>query len=315
MPSLTHSIGPSFFQSLLCDSYNLSRFKPRYSATSCVWRKKSRKNPTNRACRGDPGESDCDERLKRSGVSAFQDTKRPNVATLGTFGGTLRSCYRNSNAMADVQTVAIYARVSTRDRQETENQLRELRMYCRTQDWRIAGEYVDRESGGKADRPQFRQLFDDAHRRKFDMVLFWALDRFSREGVLRTLTYLNDLESCGVEFKSYTERYLDSSGLFKEAILAILATLAKQERIRLSERVKAGLDRARSEGRRLGRPRLPEATIAEIRQLHREGISKREIARRVRYSDGSGRRRLVGWGSVRRVLASGHCRIAQDITK
>ena len=103
------------------------------------------------------------------------------------------------------------------------------------------------------------------------MVLFWALDRFSREGVLRTLTYLNDLESSGVEFKSYAERYIDSSGLFKEAILAILATLAKQERIRLSERVKAGLDRARSEGRRLGRPKLPDSVITEIRQASSSG--------------------------------------------
>jgi DNA invertase Pin-like site-specific DNA recombinase len=204
--------------------------------------------------------------------------------------------------MDQIQKVAIYARVSTRDRQETENQLRELRAYSHKQGWQIVGEYVDHESGGKADRPQFRRLFEDAHRRKFDMVLFWALDRFSREGVLRTLTYLNDLESSGVEFKSYAERYIDSSGLFKEAILAILATLAKQERIRLSERVKAGLDRAKSEGRRLGRPKLPDSAIAEIRQLHRQGISKREISRRVKYVDASGRKRLVGWGSVRRVL-------------
>jgi len=210
----------------------------------------------------------------------------------------------SSNNMEGINTVAIYARVSTRDKQETENQLRELRAYSKKQGWRIVGEYVDHESGGKADRPQFRRLFDDAHQRKFDMVLFWALDRFSREGVLRTLTYLNDLELSGVEFKSYAERYIDSSGLFKEAILAILATLAKQERIRLSERVKAGLDRARSEGRRLGRPKLPDSAIAKIRQLHRQGISKRKIARRVRYVDASGRRKLVGWGSVRRVLAS-----------
>jgi DNA invertase Pin-like site-specific DNA recombinase len=201
-----------------------------------------------------------------------------------------------------VERVAIYARVSTRDRQETENQLRLLRTYSGKQGWRIVGEYVDRESGGKADRPEFRRLFDDAHRRKFDLVLFWALDRFSREGVLRTLTYLNDLESSGVEFKSYAEAYIDSSGLFKEAILAILATLAKQERIRLSERVKAGLDRARSEGKRLGRPTLPQSVVAEIRLDYQQGMSKREIARRVRYVDASGRRRRVGWGSVRRVL-------------
>ena len=203
-----------------------------------------------------------------------------------------------------VENVAIYARVSTRDRQDSDNQLRELRKFCRKQGWKVFREYVDRESGGSASRPEFRRLFDDAHHRKFDMVLFWALDRFSREGVLKTLNYLSELESVGVQFRSYMERYIDSSGIFKEAILAILATLAKQERIRLSERVRAGLDRARAEGKTIGRPKLPPATVTEIRRLYAGGVSKREISRRVRYLDGNGRRHKIGWGSVRRVLAT-----------
>ena len=202
-----------------------------------------------------------------------------------------------------IEQVAIYARVSTRDRQETENQLRELRKFCEKQGWKIADEYVDHESGANANRPEFRRLFTDAHQRKFDMVLFWALDRFSREGVLKTLNYLSDLESSGVQFKSYMERYVDSSGIFKEAILAILATLAKQERLRLSERVKAGLARARADGKVIGRPQLPKATIHEIRSLYAAGLSKREVSRRVRYVDHRGKRCLVGWGSVRRILA------------
>lgn len=204
--------------------------------------------------------------------------------------------------MKNISDVAIYARVSTRDRQETQNQLRQLRTFCRKQRWKIVGEYVDRESGGKADRREFRQLFADAHQRKFDLVLFWALDRFSREGVLKTLTYLNELEAAGVEFKSYSEQYLDSSGLFKDAILAILATLAKQERIRLSERVKAGLDRAKADGQKLGRPRLPEEVVKEIKALFAQGVKLRHIERQVRYTDFNGRRRRVGWGSVRRVV-------------
>lgn len=205
--------------------------------------------------------------------------------------------------MENVPQVAIYARVSTRDRQEAENQLREIRSYCKKQAWPVIREYIDRESGGSATRPAFRRLFADAHQRKFDLILFWALDRFSREGVLKTLTYLHELESAGVEFKSYTERYIDSSGIFKEAILAILATLAKQERIRLSERVKAGLDRARAAGKRVGRPKLPAPLTNEIRRLYRSGLSKRAIARRLRYIDRKGKTRSVGWGSVRRVLA------------
>lgn len=175
---------------------------------------------------------------------------------------------------------AIYARVSTKDRQETRNQLRELRALCkRDPELELVAEYVDQESGGTADRPEFRRLFDDAHRRKFDLVLFWALDRFSREGALATLNHLRELESYGVGFRSCTERYLDSTGIFKEAIVALLATLAKQERLRLSERVKAGMERARSEGKRISRPALPVADQARIRALVLQGRSQASIAR------------------------------------
>lgn len=205
-------------------------------------------------------------------------------------------------AQAKQPLVAIYARVSTRDKQEAANQLRELRSFCQKQSWRVAHEYVDRESGAKAERAEFRNLFADANQRKFDLVLFWALDRFSREGVLKTLQYLTELESVGVEFKSYTERYLDSTGMFRDAILAILATLAKQERLRLRERVLAGLARAREQGRVGGRPRLPVPALAEIRKLAREGVSKRKIAGRVMYTDRKGRRRKVGWGTVLRAV-------------
>ena len=100
-----------------------------------------------------------------------------------------------------------------------------------------------------------RKLFEDASRKKFDVVLFWSLDRFSREGVLETLQHLERLSSFGVKWFSYREEYLRSMGIFKDAVLAILAVIAKQERVRLSERVKAGLSRARLQGKTLGRPR------------------------------------------------------------
>ena len=83
------------------------------------------------------------------------------------------------------------------------------------------------------------------------MVLFWSLDRFSREGVLETLQHLQKLTSNGVEWYSYREEYLRSVGVFKEAVLAILAAIAKQERVRISERVQAGLSRAKAEGKKL----------------------------------------------------------------
>jgi DNA invertase Pin-like site-specific DNA recombinase len=180
---------------------------------------------------------------------------------------------------------AIYARVSTKDRQDARNQLRELRALCkRDPELSLAGEYVDQESGGAADRPEFRRLFEDAHRRKFDLVLFWALDRFSREGALATLNHLRELESYGVGFRSFTERYLDSTGIFKEAIVALLATLAKQERLRLSERVKAGMERARAEGKRISRPSLSIEAQAQIRALLSAGHSQAAVARELKLS-------------------------------
>lgn len=86
-------------------------------------------------------------------------------------------------------------------------------------------------------------------------MLFWSLDRFSREGVRETLNHLERLASYGAGYRSFTEQYLDSCGIFKVAVLGILATIAKQERVRLSGRTIAGLQKARKEGRVGGRPR------------------------------------------------------------
>lgn len=151
--------------------------------------------------------------------------------------------------------VVLYNRVSDpRGRQEPENQARQMRdLVAKTDNWKLVREYVDEQTAsGKVDRPEFLRLFEEAKQGKFDLVLFWSLDRFSREGVLETLQQLETLTQSGVCWKSYTEQYLDSLGPFRDAVLAILACIAKQERIRISERVKAGLDRARSAGVKLG---------------------------------------------------------------
>lgn len=180
--------------------------------------------------------------------------------------------------MHPTQRIALYARVSTRDKgQDTENQLTQLREFCQRQGWTIVHEYVDRATGKRSDREQFQRLFADASQRRFDMVLFWALDRFSREGVLQTLQHLQRLDAYGVSWRSFTEQYLDSCGLFKDAVLSILATIAKQERVRLSERVQAGLEKARKQGRVGGRPRLV-VDRAAVARLDSEGLTTREIA-------------------------------------
>jgi DNA invertase Pin-like site-specific DNA recombinase len=193
--------------------------------------------------------------------------------------------------------IALYARVSTKDKgQDHENQLRELREFVSrkaSDGWTLAHEYVDKATGKSGDRPAFRRLFEDASRREFDLVLFWSLDRFSREGVLETLQHLQRLSSNGVEWFSYREEYLRSIGVFKEAVLAILAAIAKQERIRLSERVQAGLSRARAQGKVLGRPRAV-VRLERVLRLKQRGLSIRKIAR------GTG----VSAMTVQRILAA-----------
>src|SRR5712691_12771613 len=144
--------------------------------------------------------------------------------------------------------VAILARVST-TKQDNDNQLLQLREFAAKQGWDIFDEYIDVETGSSADRPAFQRMLADASKRKFDVLLFWALDRLSREGVFETLVHLNRLESYGVCYRSYTEPYFDSCGAFKDVILAVMATLAKQERVKRSERTRAGLARVRAAGK------------------------------------------------------------------
>jgi DNA invertase Pin-like site-specific DNA recombinase len=186
--------------------------------------------------------------------------------------------------------VAIYARVSTKDKgQDTENQLAQLREFASKQGWTVLREYIDHETGCKSDRSELQQMFLDASHRKFDLLLFWSLDRLSREGVLETLQHLNRLTSYGIGYRSFTEQYFDSCGIFKDAVISILATIAKQERIRLSERTKAGLAIARSKGRQIGRPRL-NIQSSEITRLRSSGLSLRAIGRELGISEGSVRR-------------------------
>ncbi|QNE42188.1 resolvase (plasmid) [Hymenobacter sp. NBH84] len=176
--------------------------------------------------------------------------------------------------------VAIYARVSTKDKgQNTDNQLHDLRRFAEVHGWTIQKEYVEEESGGTGKRAEFQLMLADAHRRRFDMVLFWSLDRFSREGALPTLQYLNQLESYGVGYKSYTEQYMDSTGIFKDAIISVLATIAKQERVRLSERTKSGMARAREKGKLIGAPAKDAQVVEQVRRLKATGISNQAIAR------------------------------------
>jgi DNA invertase Pin-like site-specific DNA recombinase len=178
----------------------------------------------------------------------------------------------------------LYARVSTRDKgQDVENQLVQLREFCQRSGWTVAHEYIDQASAKTANRPQFRAMLAAAGRKEFDMVLFWGLDRFSREGVLETLQHLQALTAAGVNWRSFTEQYLDSCGVFRDAVLSILATIAKQERVRLSERTLAGLARVRRQGKRLGRPPLT-CDRTKLRDMRKAGLSFGKIALKMQMS-------------------------------
>jgi DNA invertase Pin-like site-specific DNA recombinase len=180
-----------------------------------------------------------------------------------------------------MMNTAIYARVSTKGgKQDTENQLRQLHKFAQSQNWIIVHEYVDRASGRRSEREQFQRMFDAASRREFDVLLFWSLDRLSREGTVETLNHLQRLTAYGVHYRSFTEQYLDSTGIFKEAVIGILAAVAKQERVRLSERTIAGLDRAKAQGRVGGRPKAEDdpKLVHRVDALRAEGKSIRQIA-------------------------------------
>jgi DNA invertase Pin-like site-specific DNA recombinase len=153
--------------------------------------------------------------------------------------------------------------------------------------YQITQEYVDIVSGGSPNRTEFNRMMLDASKRKFDLVLFFALDRLTREGTRATIKYLQMLDDYQIAYKSYSELYIDSSGIFKDVIIALLSTLAKQERIRISERVKAGLEKSRQQGRVGGRPTLEATKIEKIRKMKSTGMSIMEISKQLQVSRGT----------------------------
>ena len=178
--------------------------------------------------------------------------------------------------------VAIYARISTTNKgQDADNQIQVLKEYCQRMGYNIYDEYVDEVSGGTSERPAFKKMFADAAKRKFDLILFWSLDRFSREGTRATIRYMEQLEGYGVNFKSYTEQYIDTCGIFKDVLIGLLSTLALQEKLRISDRVKIGLARS---NKKSGRPTISEKLIQQIKSLKADGLSNRAIGKQLMLS-------------------------------
>jgi DNA invertase Pin-like site-specific DNA recombinase len=167
---------------------------------------------------------------------------------------------------------AIYARVSTLD-QEPENQLAELRRYCELRGW-TAREYVDKGvSGSKDRRPALDELLRDATRRRFDILVCWRLDRLGRN-LRHLILLLDELQALGIGFVTLGEG-IDTSTPAGKLQLHVLSAIAEFERERIRERVVAGLRRAKSEGKKLGRPNavVPVERLATVAHLSLNGAA------------------------------------------
>jgi len=158
--------------------------------------------------------------------------------------------------------VGLYARVSKDEKasdgsyQDTDNQLIPLRKFCDAMGYDVKEEFIDRASGGSANRPEFQRMLGEVKQRHFDLILIWSLDRFSREGMVNTLKYIKILKDYKCGLKSLQESWLDTSqeGV-AELLLAIFSWVAQEERRKISERTKAGLQRLKDKGIKLGRPK------------------------------------------------------------
>ena len=185
--------------------------------------------------------------------------------------------------------VALYARVST-ENQDPEVQLVALRAHASQRGWQVVEEFVDRGvSGAKERRPALDRLLKAAWAGRFQVVLVWRFDRFARS-VKHLVGALETFRSLHVGFVSLQEQ-LDTATPIGQAMFTIIGAMAQLERDIIRERVKAGLDRARACGIRLGRPRVPVAAH-QVVALREQGLSVGEMARRLRCSRSTVRRLL-----------------------
>ena len=182
---------------------------------------------------------------------------------------------------------ALYLRIST-DKQEIENQLEPLKKFAKGRGLKVVQVYRDMATGKNSNRPALNKMLKDAHRHAFDVIVVWALDRLSREGMSRTVQLIEMLERMGIAVISYSEPYLDTTNeLARNILLAVVSTLAKAERERISERTKAGLARVKRSGKKLGRPPVASKKRAEAVKLLKKGYSIRKAAHKLGVSRSS----------------------------
>ena len=186
---------------------------------------------------------------------------------------------------------ALYLRIST-DKQEIENQLLPLKKFAKGRGLKVVQVYRDMATGKNSDRLALNKMLKDAHRHAFDVIVVWALDRLSREGMSRTVQLIEMLERMGIGVISYSEPYLDTTNeLARNILLAVVSTLAKAERERISERTRAGLARVKRSGKKLGRPPVASKKRTQAVKLLKKGYSIRQVAHKL----GVGRSSVFNW--------------------
>lgn len=180
--------------------------------------------------------------------------------------------------MAARKRTAVYLRVSTEE-QTLDNQRADIKRLIRARRLRLVASFEEQVSAAKA-RPEFAAMLDAAHRGEFETLVVWALDRLGRS-MVGNLQAVLDLDRCGVKVISINEPWLDTGGPVRSLLIAIFGWVAEQERIRMGERTKAGLERARRQGVVIGRPRR-SIDIRRAESLLDKGLSLREVAKRLK---------------------------------
>jgi putative DNA-invertase from lambdoid prophage Rac len=194
----------------------------------------------------------------------------------------------NQNTEASVRA-ALFVRVST-DLQTVTNQKPDLVQLCRTRGFEIVSVYEETGSAVAKKRPMFDKMRLAAHRGEFDVLVVWAIDRLGRS-MIGNMQAVLDLDRLGVKVISVRESWLDMGGPVRDLLVAIFSWVASQERAQLIARTRLGMERARREGKRIGRPPV-EVDIARALELRAQGLSIRRIARELR----------VGASTVHRAL-------------
>eukprot|EP00752_Nemacystus_decipiens_P000237 g237.t1 len=237
-----------------------------------------------------------DVAVELEAVSMFADEVAENAFLLVEEEGFYRARYINlSRAM---KRAAIYLRVST-DGQTTENQRLVLERVAERSGWEVVEVYEDHGiSGakGRKERPAYDRLCKDANRRRFDVVMAWSVDRLGRS-LQDLVSFLGDLHAVRVDLFLH-QQGIDTTTPAGKAMFQMMGVFAEFERAMIQDRIKAGLDRARANGKRLGRPPVDTSKRAEVLQAREQGLSVRRIAERVGLSTGVTKAELSPWRAL-----------------